>query len=294
MNTQIVYVLLSFLPAGIVTGLMELWRRFSHPDGRNLPIKDRLLRPPGETCRRKIEQLNDKIDEIAIWVLGFPSTLLVCYMAIANTSAAGPVIPGVWISAFAIAAIVFVALTWKLCALVKERNNWRLNFSGERAVGEQLNQLMFDGCRVFHDFSLPEGGHIDHVVVGRSGIYAVQTLAERKRNASASQQAHEVIYDGNALEFPFRKCGGDITQAREQAARLAKFLSAATKESLPVKSIVALPGWYVIYRGSGDVIVVNPKMIDSAILTHEAPILAPERIQKIAAVLDQKCRDVEF
>ncbi len=50
----------------------------------------------------------------------------------------------------------------------------------------------------------------------------------------------------------------------------------------------------MINRGKGDVVVANPKLLDREILTHEPPVLSPDRIRDIARVLEHKCRDVEF
>ncbi len=294
MITPIMYVLLSFVPAGILAGILEVWRRLSQAEGRRSPISDKLLRPPGESCRKKMEELNDKIDEIVIWVLGFPSTFLICYLSSNGTTVATRPVPGFWTSALVLAAGVFVVLVWNLISLMKDRANWRLGFSGERAVGERLNHLMADGCIVFHDFPLGETGNIDHVVVAPSGVYAIETKTKRKGASSSAQLAHEVIYDGQTLEFPFYTDTHDLAQARQQAERLAKFLAEAVKEPLPVKAMLTLPGWYVINRGAGDVLVLNPKMIESAILKPDATGLSPELIKQVAWVLDQKCRDVEF
>jgi len=294
MITPIMYVLLSFVPAGILAGVLEVWRRFSHAEVSHSPANGKLLRPPGETCRRKMEELDDKIDEITIWVLSFPATLLICYVSNTGTTAAARFTPGVWISALLVAAGAVSVFAWKFISLVKERNNWRLGFSGERAVGEQLNRLMCDGCIVFHDFPLTENGNIDHIVVAPSGIFAIETKARCKGSGSPSQSAHEVIYDGQALEFPFHTNTGDLAQARDQAQNLGKFLAETIKGPLPVKPVLTLPGWYVINRGDGDVLVLNPKMIEAAILKPDAPVLSPERIAQISRLLDQKCRDIEF
>ena len=54
-------------------------------------------------------------------------------------------------------------------------------FAGERAVAEELNQLIRAGCYVFHDVPMAPYGNIDHVLVTPKGIYAVETKARRKR-----------------------------------------------------------------------------------------------------------------
>ena len=57
---------------------------------------------------------------------------------------------------------------------LKKRRNLRLGYEGEIAVGQELNQLMLQGKHVYHDFPADKF-NIDHIVVGRSGIFAVET-----------------------------------------------------------------------------------------------------------------------
>jgi len=291
--SPIMYVLISFIPAGIVAAILEIWRHLNQANDQRLPIKDKLLRPPGETSRRKAEHLNEKIDEVSLWVFGFPITLMICYLSSNSTGPLSRPISGVWLVAFGVAAAVFGVLVWKLSSLYRTRNYWRDSFSAERVVGEQINQLMCDGCRVLHDFPLTDDWNIGHIIIAPSGVYAVETRARHKGSASASQQAHEVVYDGKTLEFPFQSETADLEQARAQSERLAKVLQESLAEPIPVKPVLTLPGWYVITRNAGDVMVLNPKMIDAAIITHAAPVLSPERIKQITQVLDRKSRELE-
>lgn len=72
-------------------------------------------------------------------------------------------------------AVVILAFAMKrLLALLKERKNFVLGLEGELATGEELNKLMLDGCRVFHDVPI-KYGNVDHVVIGESGVYCVNT-----------------------------------------------------------------------------------------------------------------------
>jgi hypothetical protein len=293
MIAPLLYVILSIVPATIVALIIDAWHRF-HYYGRRAPVSDKLLRPPGESCRQKVEELNGRILELTIWVVIFPSTFLLLFVSLNGTSMPGHHTIKVWLPSLALGFFTVALMTLRLINLFKERNNWRIGFSGERAVGELLNQLMADGCRVCHDFPLSDKWNIDHIVVAPSGVYAIETKTKRKGPASSQQQAHEVIYDGKALEFPFYSSDEDLAQAREQAARLSKFLATELKAPQPVTPVITLPGWYVINRGKGDVVVANPKLLDREILTHEAPVLSPDRIRDIARILEHKCRDVEF
>jgi len=225
-------------------------------------------------------------------VLALPATLLVSYMA-PRLIELRP-IPGFWTFVLVVLAGAFVLTLARFIALLKNRDNWRLGFSGERAVGEELNTLMLEGCRVFHDFPLAENGNINHIVVAPSGVYAIETKAKRKIKCSASQKAHEVVYDGKGLQFPNSYEREDTTQAKKQAERLGQFLCAAVRTPVQVNPVLTLPGWYVIAKRTGDVSVLNPKQIEPLILGDGPPTLSPERIRQIAQHLDKRCRDVEF
>jgi len=292
MSPLLLYPLLTIVPAGILAATVKVWRWLEDFKGPRMPVTDRLLRSPGETARRNAEKLDDKATDILIWVLALPATLLVSSMA-PRLIELRP-IPGFWTFVLIALAAAFVLTLGRFIALLKDRDNWRLDFSGERAVGEELNMLMLEGCRVFHDFPLAENGNINHVVVAPSGVYAIETKAKRKLKSSASQKAHEVVYDGKGLQFPHSYEREDTVQAKKQAERLGQFLCAAVRSPVPVNPVLTLPGWYVISKRTGDVTVLNPKQIESLVLGGGPPALSPERIRQIARHLDQRCRDVEF
>src|SRR5262249_477584 len=135
-----------------------------------------------------------------VWLLGFPVLLLIIYLAARES--APPAFAAAWhvVLAVSLGAYAFMALG------LARRRRWheklRLGYRGERAVGEELNRLMLDGCRVFHDVPLSKSGNLDHVVVAPSGVYAIETKTQVKRRSAESQAADEVVYDGICLTFP--------------------------------------------------------------------------------------------
>ena len=289
---QFLYPLLSLVPVSILLAAVRLWRWFEEARGLRSPVRDKLLRPPGESARGKIEETDDKIMDTLICFLGFPAIILVCYLS--SNGTAPRHIPNFWTIILALLAGGFVLLMERLISLVQQRDQWRLSFNSERLVGEEINKLMCDGCQVFHDFPLAENGNLNHIVVAPSGVYAIETYAKRKSASSPTQKAHEVIYDGAGLQFPEGRDTDAIEQAKKQAERLEKFLSDSVKTPIKPKAIVTLPGWYVITKTAGNVAVLNPKLIDLTILAGDSPELSADQIKQISRQLEQKCRDVEF
>jgi hypothetical protein len=286
------YPFLSVVPAGVLMLILKARYWWTEAARLRVPVSDKLLRTPGESARRKKEELDDQIIDSLVWIFGFPPILLISYLA--STRTASPPPSMVWVFVVLLGVSVYVKYVIKLVGLLEKRSDWRLGASGERAVGEELNRLMAEGCQVFHDFPLDQKGSVDHVVVAPSGVYAVETKTRRKGEPAGKQKAHEVIYDGKGLQFPGWYDKEHLIQARNEARSLSDFLGRGVGFAVPVKPVLTFPGWCVTSRASGDVLVLNPKMIRSAVIEGGSPTLTPDEIKRIALRLEEKCRDVEF
>jgi Nuclease-related domain len=62
----------------------------------------------------------------------------------------------------------------------RQFRNWFVGARGEVAVAKELRPLEADGYVVVHDVSTPRG-NIDHVVVGPTGVFVLETKAWRGR-----------------------------------------------------------------------------------------------------------------
>jgi hypothetical protein len=173
MLTTLHWVLLAslFIPFLALTGVIWiLGKTRSMRQGRP-PLADKLLRSPGESLRRELEKMDEQVNDIFIWTF-FGPALIASFFVISNPGlnlVGSSLIPAIFISA--VVTIGFALLLWRLIYLIKRRREYRLGFAGERAVAEQLNQLMLDGCRVFHDVPMEPYGNIDHVLIAPAGIY---------------------------------------------------------------------------------------------------------------------------
>jgi hypothetical protein len=179
----------------------------------------------------------------------------------------------------------------KIIKLLNERKTTRLGYEGEVAVGQELNQLMLKGYHVFHDFPA-NNFNIDHVIVGESGVFAVETKTRSKPTTRNLAGNATVTYNGRLLLFPQGVDVKTIEQAQRQAAWLTNWIGSAVGEEVAVRPVVAVPGWFVKRTSANGMPVVNPKQFPS-LFEHIAPrYLSPEMIARIVHQLDQKCRDV--
>lgn len=278
-----------FLAIGALLGTAHLrnWR-ISRQKMR-VPVAEKLLRGPGESLRKKLEELDEQLSlEMAV---AFVLPLIYVGSILVQQSKLHSGWGG--ITFFTIVGVVgYAVVCRRIHRVLGVRRNYRLGLGGERAVGEELNQLMLTGCRVFHDVPNAPYGNIDHVLVAASGVYAVETKARRKKDIQGGE-AHKVIFDGRSLRFgggpPENKC---LEQAAQQASRLSDWLSKAVGEPVEVQPVLALPGWFVERRGKGEVIVVSGRAVKT--LVKGRNVLELAMIERIAHQLDQRCRDVEF
>jgi hypothetical protein len=282
-----------FVPMLTLLGIVWILRGIRLFKQERAPVSDKLLRPPGESLRREIEKMDEHVHDILVLTFFGPAlfvaTLIILTNGLKPTGSSASL--AIAISGITIA---FVLLVWRLIYLIYRRRDYRLGFAGERAVAEELNQLMLDGCRVFHDVPMEPYGNIDHALVAPTGIYAVETKARRKRKASNGKPDHEVTFDGKTLHFPTGTDSRPLDQAEQQANRLRIFLSDAVGEPVKVSAILTFPGWLVTSRVKTNMKVLNPRGIRSVVLDSRLPAVPKQLIDRVVYQLDRKCRDVEF
>lgn len=268
--------------------LLAAWRlrqtRLRHRRKALEPFTAQPLRPPGESLRLKVAVLDEKLSDQILLLIGFP-----CFIGaimVANPRTLSP------LTVTVLLLLISLYVLWRyriLRATMQDFWNHRLGFDGERVVGEELNQLMLDGHRVFHDLPC-DTFNIDHVIVGPSGVYAVETKARRKPTDEKGKKLEwRVTYDGTQLIFP--RTGPDArwpAQAIRAADHLSTWLTSATGEPVTAIPMLVIPGWLIDRQARGPVKVLNEKEV-----RHSFPrvaALSSEQIHRITHQLSEKCR----
>jgi hypothetical protein len=151
---------------------------------------------------------------------------------------------------------------------------------------------MREGYFVFHDVPGDKEFNVDHVVAGRSGVYAVETKG-RSKPSQNRDSGHKVQYDGQKLLFPGWAESAPLEQATRNAQWLEKWLSSAVGEPVSASPVVMLPGWYVDRTSGGGIPVLNEKGSRAYFTKIRGRELSAKLLQQIAHQLEQRCRDVE-
>ena len=260
------------------------------------PLEFKLLRGPGESLRRRMI----KFDEDSFYQVGGAAMLpliagLVALSALIWLTPKMRMAYGLLIVGSVTLPTLFFAGLWAFKKFLRQRND-RLGYLGERAVGESLVPLLNDGYRVFHDIPAEVKGakfNVDHVAVGPAGVFAIETKTRRKGRARAGYEAHKVAYDGRQLIWPWAEDDFGLRHAEARARWLSEWLNKVTGLEVSARPVLVLPGWYVVPKGIGPVLVVNHKQLCGAITRGDRQVLSEQNVDLIARQLDVLCRDVE-
>lgn len=253
------------------------------------PINIHLLRSPGQTL---LEQMEEKSIDLFSYLLITPFISLFLYVYYLSSSKSNLLF--ILFSLTYFVALFYIG--YKLIKTSKERENLRLGYDAELAIGQELNLLMHHGFHVFHDVNLKNTiseFNIDHIVVGKTGVFAVETKGRSKPISSNGEHAYKVDFDGQKLIFPNWEETKPIEQAKRQSLALQKWLSSAVGESIPVKTVIALPGWYVTTTIKTDINVINGKTPEKFFNVNKELVLSEKLIKQIAHQLETLCRNVE-
>jgi hypothetical protein len=284
-------IILLFSIFSLVWVFLFFFRKYYRNKNLRLPFTQNLLRSPGQSLFKKIDFLNQEIHIYTVYLFINPILIYASYISHLYFYKKAPSWLGlVLLGTFTFGLIVYSI--YKLTGLLSQRRMMRLGYDGEVAVGQELNQLLRDGYYVYHDF-FADKFNIDHIVVGKKGVFAIETKAKSKPNTHDRQKDATVEYNGRALLFPKWTDTETIVQAERQASWLSKWLGSAVGEPLAVKAVVALPGWFVNRTSSDGILVVNPKQFTSLFKNIRQRDLSEEKIKRIVHQLEQKCRDVE-
>jgi hypothetical protein len=183
----------------------------------------------------------------------------------------------------------------KLLRLQRRQDQLRVGYDAELAVGQELDQLMRQGAAVFHDFPA-ENFNIDHIVISRVGVFAVETKGRAKPVQEKGKPAR-VEYDGTTLKFFSWTETAPLAQAERQAKWLKNWLTKAVGEPVSVRPLVAIPGWFVdtVARGTAreTVDVYSGRALEWLLKRSGFDTISEEKMQRIVHQVEARCRDLK-
>ncbi|WP_242905448.1 nuclease-related domain-containing protein [Actinomadura terrae] len=188
-----------------------------------------------------------------------------------------------------IAAAVLVVLVDSVRTSRKDSSvaAWKKSSAAERRTEKQLRSLQRNGYLVLHARAVPrddEGvsdGRIDHLVIGPSGVYAIDSEKWDKR-LPVRTQSHLKLFHG-----PFNK-KDRLDEARWEAEQASRIIGGRVGFEVPVQPSVAIYGpsipWKVMRVRDVDVYAGNRAR---AYLRRRPKILTETDVQRIFTAAEQ-------
>ena len=282
MNYLVIIVSLSgcFGAVGILLYSIHKMRR----RGRYAPFTEKNLRLPGHTLSIEVR---DIVFDCLFWFLAGMFTPIVgalSYLVVGSKN--GLILflvffpPAVW-------------FFWKAIKLFKEGKIKDLGCDGEKYTGQELNYLMRSGAWVYHDLPY-QYGNIDHMVVSTGGVFVVETKAVSKPQVGKGKKREAKVECKNGvLHFPHISTSLPLKQAGIHAKYVEQYLQKRAGLRVPVKAVVALPGWFIEGQG-GDVEIINPKRGFALQRLVAKKVISETDAERVAETIEEVARTVGY
>jgi hypothetical protein len=246
------------------------------------PLKAKPLRNPGQSVEQVIDDLvTDRFLPYYVLPMFFWALAGLEWFASYTNLPRQPVL---YMGTAVLLSILGGVRIWQLRKRIRAL---KLGRDGERMVGQFLDGLREHGARIFHDVP-GDGFNLDHVVVSRRGIFAIETKTLSKKTPRSTITINE-----DAIFAAGRRMRRNpIEQVRGQVTWLVRLLEESTGKRLPVKGAVVFPGWFVERPRDGsrlDVWILEPKALP-AFIAHEPVKLEPEDVALVAFHLSRYIR----
>jgi len=275
------------------------------------PQSAKLLRPAGYWLSCQIEGLSEKFNLAVMESVAAGMSLGLLLVGIY------PLLAGLVLQRFTFAQIkaapnsyylysflfcAIASMAWLTAAVAKtikcltEIRNYRFGLRGEQAVAEALANpgLISAGYVVFHDVPTDQTGNIDHVLVGPSGIYVLETKTRPKRKPTRDQREQFVIFDGKTLQFPWCYDAKAVRQVERNAMWVRDFISGFGPKEITVQPVIVVPGWYVESKGNYPVKAMPQTYLVNDFLLPVKRQFSEDKLLPIIRRLDERCRTLEF
>ena len=169
------------------------WQLINRSVGSNPNFSDSIMREAAQRFREEFERLNSSQSTYLSAAVVFVVLFIAAYVLQAKQLFVGYPAWQLYILLAALGACAVLAVL-RLGKTAVSRHRVKLRRDANIAIGHQLQKLSTGVGRTYHDVRT-ESGIIDHIIVGKSGAYAVTVVAVPSRKHG------EVSLLNNELHF---------------------------------------------------------------------------------------------
>lgn len=229
------------------------WSVLSRTVGSTPNFAESIMHEAAQRFRDELDRLSSSQAIYLSGTLVFLVLFVAAYVLQAGTLFAGYPAWQLWLQfGFLVAAALFAG--WRLAHTIFAYRQVRFVRDATVAVGHQLQQISTGANRVFHDVRT-SAGVVDHVLVGQTGVYAINVVARRgTKNGNAVLKNNHVSLSNSDERF-------SVVDITASALRLEKEISRLLGHKVRVRSVIAVPGWDIGEQASEKHLLVNERTI---------------------------------
>ncbi|KJZ11894.1 MULTISPECIES: nuclease-related domain-containing protein [unclassified Halomonas] len=173
--------------------------------------------------------------------------------------------------------LLAIVVSFRLMRDYQRIRRLKLGLACELAVGQELERLIRPEAHpyfVFHDVPA-DTFVIDHVAITPHAVFVIETRARTPAISPAGETEDTVVVEHERLRFPGWMERRPQRKARQATRWVASWLCRELGQPVPVKGILALPGWKIEREVPDDDLAVVSGEGLAAHLTDACPGIAP-------------------
>ena len=259
------------------------WAALNRTVGSTPSFSDSIMHEAAQRFRDELERLSASQAIYLSGTLVFLVLFAAAYVLQARSLFDGYPAWQLWLQIGFLTLTALVA-AWQLGRTILARREVKFVRDANVAVGHQLQQISAGANRVFHDVAT-SAGVVDHVLVGQTGVYAINVVARRGgKNGSARLQDNAVVFSGRSDVI-------SVVDLMASATRLEKEIAQLLGHKVRVRSVIAVPGWEIGEQSSDKHLLVNERTIPMLRgWRDQSDYLMNEDVDALQSELTARCR----
>ncbi|XKE45273.1 NERD domain-containing protein [Halomonas organivorans] len=195
-----------------------------------------------------------------------------------------------WTFYGALSAVLVLVFCFRLIRDFQRIRRLKLGLACELAVGQELERLIRPEAHpyyVFHDVPGADDT-LDHVAVTPHGVFVIETRGRTPAVLPSGEEDNRVTVERERLRFPNGFERRPMRETRRAVRWLSVWLERELGRAVPVKGVLALPGWRIAEaEAAEDLLVVSGDALTDRLTeqrlgelddaTHDAVIAALHR-----------------
>lgn len=249
---------------------------------RMFPLTDAVAREAGRSVRIRLRDREVNLVACVLMVPLLPMLLYFAYLLSQMPHIQDMYPPLLLVIVYAVLLVIQMVFT---LMLLFEVGRLKLALNAEIIVGQQLNQLMRLGYRVYHDIHVNQTV-VHHIVLCQMGIFTVETLPYPKP-LRQRESLFRFRYENEALVFPNGKNKKSLMLAQRKAGATMLWLNKTLGLPIKVRPLLVVPGWYLEPKDRPPFNVLTPKQLNTFFMRLTKPMFDEFQLEKIAHQIEQ-------